>query len=763
MNKNALLNLFVFCLIFLSSSTVYPFPVFYTCENEVILGPSKIDSTDLFEKILLLNKDEQNKTISSWCHGGKDCIERFKFIVSFSTVSEKLAMKVFYKELAAIKESSESEIKNPDLLESVKNLKDSFYELQACQNSMNKLNGDDYITQDNSLIIPYPFHNNYMRITGCKSVSGRVCKPVAKNKIDTVIEEAIAMGTDPYLAIAINFMEGQPEDMGNLSLDPIGVMDIIGCRSKREKKGGKGILNSYQTYYKVNKSVVQDTKLSNKLKSFMTKKGTSLVGNGKSHYCYDVAGKTKPRITTIPQKNSCCLELEFKTPESSSGQVTHALTYEFINRKVNTRYKGKTDPAWRIQRFNGFTNLMGGAEAVPAWRVGVNYRKNPGYGQQTMDYILNSLMFNPYISNKINKEKNDQKKKVKSILCSNKKDGTYYYESNKYFDKVKSSVRLGVIADKFNLGGGFNELTPREQSVIKRELLETATKNSKMPNLLRTAIVTKYESQVSNALKIDPNNLFKKTNVSRIEIWDKKDADVLLSRGDFDYIMDTWDREALYNQVLDKTNLKIHELEQSLNITCQKSYTKYLELYELKQFKRADKEYVLHNNCIHSSDDFVNEIYNGNVNRVGEILKETPSFTRHAREGKALAETIFSQERELASFEESRYEKMVLVFSKHPKATQKMYDARTTRESIGGAISRISELPGYNSSLDKGIRSLYMHQSALDIEIDYPDAYQEYFSKLYKDRRTLEMASDYSWKKLNQGQVQDILGKILKN
>jgi hypothetical protein len=728
-----------------------------------MLDPSKIDTSNLFEKVLNLNKKEQSEKIISWCNGREGCIERFKFIVSFSKVSQNLAMEVFYKELAQLKKEMDGKIENPKLLKSIQRFKGSYMELQACQNAMKELGGQDYITKNDSLIIPYPFHNNYMRITGCNSVSGKSCEPVKKTSVDKVIEEAIAMGTDPYLALAISFMEGQPKDMGHLSLDPIGVMDIIGCSSKRQKKAGKGILNSYQTYYKVKGSTIEDSKLSNKLKSFMRKKGTSLVSSGKSHYCYDVAGKNKPKVSRLAQKNSCCLELDFNTAESSSAEITHALTYEFINRKTNSKYKGKSDPAWRIQRFNGFTNLMGGAEAVPAWRVGVNYRKNPGYGQQAMDYMLNSLMFNPYIANKVKDESKIQQKKLNSILCSDKEDGTYYYESDRYFNKVKSSIRLGVIADKYSLGISYDKLTPREQSVIRRELLETAKHNPKMPKLLRSAVIAKYETQVGNNLQIQPENLFETLAVSRESIWKKRGKESNLGRYDFDYIMETWDQESKYNLKLDKANLDINNFEKRLSETCQSSYQRYLDLYAQKQFNKASREYLLHNDCIHNADEFVSAIYNGDNARVIEVLKENATFRKHSLEALRLVGIISGEESKLSSFQKVRYAKMISIFDKDPQGIQKIFESRTSRESYEEAISRIRKLPGYKKSLDEGIRSLYEHQAALEVEINYADAYDQYFKSLYQSRKTLGLASDYSWKKLDNGQIKTILPKILKN
>jgi len=59
---------------------------------------------------------------------------------------------------------------------------------------------------------------------------------------------------------------------------------------------------------------------------------------------------------------------------------------------------------------------MGGAEGVSPWRAGVNYYKNPAYGYQVMDFILNTLMFNPYISAKID-ELSQKYQKIRTVFC----------------------------------------------------------------------------------------------------------------------------------------------------------------------------------------------------------------------------------------------------------------------------------------------------------------------------------------------------------
>jgi hypothetical protein len=537
-------------------------------------------------------------------------------------------------------------------------------------------------------------------------------------------------------------------------------MDAIGCSSTSLKNGTKGVLNSYQTSYDVKAATKKNDILSSKLKSFLSSNGKSKTSKGSSFYCYDAKGETKPKILKKANKNSCCLDLGFKTGANASGEISHALTYEFINRRIGGHFKGKLDPSWKIQRFNGFTNMMGGAESVPAWRVGVNYRENPSYGQQAMDYIVNSLMFNPYIVNKVKNESKKQNKQLNSIICNGKADGSYFLGSDNYFERVQGSTRLEVIAKKHAEGNAYNDLTEREKSVINRELREVGKTNPYMPNLLRGAVYKKYEKQIKNKLGIEVDNLFEMIKKPNKEIWNENKH--VIPKDDFDYLMSAWDRLDDFKSKIDDVNLKISSAEKKIELYCKTVYKSYLDLYNGKKFDQAEAEYSKYNNCVQNKDDFGDAIYNANKNNALSILSGNPTFGMIIEDWHVLIEKKKSSVQDYNSYLKLERTKMTKVFNKSSELSQKIFEQRSELESIPDAQKRLGQLFPNASGVSKAIASLHPHVEAQGRPEDMEKAFRYYFSNQYQDRKTLGQASDYSWKKLSLKQVERLTEKILK-
>ena len=112
---------FRLCLIFFSffSLKASGFPIFYSCENEILKSADKIDPKNLFEKILKMSKQEQDKILHSWCKGVEECTENLKTIVLFSNSSYDVAEKLFLKELEKLETEFTSKIDNDELLKSI--------------------------------------------------------------------------------------------------------------------------------------------------------------------------------------------------------------------------------------------------------------------------------------------------------------------------------------------------------------------------------------------------------------------------------------------------------------------------------------------------------------------------------------------------------------------------------------------------------------------------------------------------------------------
>ena len=206
--KNYFSQYLLFFVVSILSYDAVAYPLFYTCQNEELKYSEKIDTEDLFEKIIAMDSNEQKELSRFWCKGVAGCVENLKTIISFSNASYKIAEELFLAEIKKINQSMDAKVSdsNISLLKSIASIKDSYSKLQACQNTSSMLTPDDSI-YNGKLLTAYPYDTNYIYITGCKSVNTRSCKPMEKENVDRVIRESIAMNVDPYLTIALTLME----------------------------------------------------------------------------------------------------------------------------------------------------------------------------------------------------------------------------------------------------------------------------------------------------------------------------------------------------------------------------------------------------------------------------------------------------------------------------------------------------------------------------------------------------------------------------
>ncbi|MDP7320509.1 MAG: hypothetical protein QF441_07860 [Bacteriovoracaceae bacterium] len=754
---------FWFLLIGFYSLNAIGFPIFYTCENEVLKNADKIDPKNLFEKILKMSNQEQRTLLNNWCNGKDECLENLKTILQFSNSSYPIAEELFLKELEKLNNGFNLKINDKKLLQEILDFKNEYLNLQACQNTIRQLSPEDYI-HNQSVLIPYPYHSNYMYVTGCRSVNTRSCNPINKESLDRVIAEAISMGTDPYVAIALTLME-VGTDMGSLYLDPIGVMDAVGCGGKQLRNDTlEEVLNSYGTSFKINASVKRNKRLSNDLESFLRLNVNQEVKQGKSYYCYDIVGNSNPDIFTEAQSNSCCLELDFHVSKDSTSNISHALTYEFINKRTEANFRGKEGPEWKLQRFNGYTNLMGAAESVPSWRVGVNYYDNPGYGQQAMDYILNSLLFNPYISKKIDEESKKSKTSWRSILCKGREDGTFYYDSNFFFNSVKDSERLGVIYEKFKKDIPYDKLSMRELQVMNRELSETSKQNSQMPDLLKESIWNKYDEEVYNAIQVDVEDLFIKSNVDKEVLWINNKEKLAITRNEFDEIMTYLEESDSLTEKYDEVDNRISDFASKIWESCdslQDDYEKILNDTQAEQ-ELIDTYYKKYDDCYNESSAFSSMVNSDTIEESKNYLlsKDSKLFNLQEDALKLLEERIEIEKAQEELYRGDRYKKIMRIFKKDNINITNLVSQRFKYESLSSALERLKKMEGYNLNVEKMIIALHGHETATLRGYDYQAAYEEYFNKIYSSRKTLEKTSDYSWERLSEEQIRKIVRKI---
>lgn len=760
-----ILFLLAFLIATIEHNKGYAFPIFYTCEDEQLKTSAKIDSNDLFQKYLAMEKSDRLALLNSWCGDSTECMRNLENIVSFSKISFDSAKEIFVRELGKLKKSKVEKVNDTKLLSEINKFYSVYNEIQACQNTATLLNSEDYITDNGSILTPYPYHSNYMYVTGCSSVNGKSCNPMDKSSTDRVIQESILMEADPYLVIALTLME-EGTSMGSLYLDPIGKMDAIGCRGQQLKNGAKNSLNSYGTSYRIEASVKKNTKLSNKLKNFLSQTNRASVTEGKSYYCYDTLGKGKPKTYSSSQENSCCLELNFEAvgEKNIGSEISHALTYEYINKRLRPKFRGKSAPEWKVQRFNGYTDMMGAAEGVPSWRVGVNYYENPGYGKQVMDYMLNALMFNPYITQQVKNKTTEANSEWSSILCIGRENGTYYYDSDRFFNEVRDSKRLGVIYDKYVKGVKFSELSVRESNVITRELYETSSKNPEMPNLLREAVVTKYENDVLDALELNSEDLFEKTPIPKEEVWQSFKDDLKITREEFDLLMTEWDKQDLNREKIDIVQDKLNKLQTQLYGFCNKIHSEYSEMPRSTddELNASDLVYDKYKKCNDDTNLVTN--YMWDVDEDSLSLSESSPVLEFIGKVKDLTAQYKKLRKEQEdSFQGEKFDKLTAIFLKDQAMARRLFSGRFSYEPLDKALNRLRKSENYSSSIEKKIRSLYHHQEEQRKGVDFEDAYKYYFESMYQSRDTLGKTSDYSWERLKPEQVKKLLPKILRN
>ena len=396
----------------------------------------------------------------------------------------------------------------------------------SCRAVVNELDPSHY-QSGNTCVVGNFNHSPYMYVTG-ERFSGvpdgetKDSSEVGCSGIDLVIESAVAMGQDPYAALAISFMENGTE-VGGLYLDPIGLVGELGCETTRVgsetahryiqankpalqncqkactqapaassstdsksnclqqcydnyMKNAPFNLDSFHTYYKVNYRTVNNPTLADNVRRYIETHAPNSLTDRPGFIC---GSGSQINISEQATPGKCCLATNFMPSDSYSTTTqlaNTALIYDSLKKYVAAplpenlrRADPRENAARRIQRFNGYSDLMGGAEGVSAWRAGVNYNTNPAYGYQAMDFVYNTLLSNPMIVSKIQNAQNKYGK-VKSVICADRPAGSFYASSDYYSNKHAQSTRMDRILDSWNKGiRNFDGLLTREKNVLNNE------------------------------------------------------------------------------------------------------------------------------------------------------------------------------------------------------------------------------------------------------------------------------------------------------
>ncbi len=464
-------------LIFLSSllftSLALTHPIFYKCDQnsqmseflageEVLAGLKKMQAA--------LGGDEK-KLFETLCRGKTECEKNLSQVLALTRISQESAIKergLLLSKLQSQMKVSPSTQTPDELVNLEKSIRSTAAEIAACRQTLTGLDPDAWVI-DGCVTFYYPIKNEYSYANGFKTEIGKkteVMGCASPQELRAEIRKALLMGVDPNVYLSLSLMEEGFSGWVMMELDPIGVARTLGCSELKTNvtQESSGKLESFGNYHQIQSGVVKNHKLASKIELYL-KEIEADVSKSKSYYCLDLENEASASILAKPNSKMCCLELSLRTNDLES--ISEVLTQQHIQDLQSKRPYGSNDPAFKLQAFNGFSKLMGGAEAVSVFRSGIDLTKNPAYGHQAMDYILNNLAANPWLVREIERQKQDLKLKENppSILCEGKTPGQYYIDSKHYFDLHRNTPRMTSILNK-----PYDQMTIREKKVIMGEI-----------------------------------------------------------------------------------------------------------------------------------------------------------------------------------------------------------------------------------------------------------------------------------------------------
>ena len=452
------------------------YPIFFRCNSDGSLSETLTAPELEVVTHRELTAGAQVSQMKSRCAGLTDCYGQFDQIVSLAEQAGELNAEI----LSAKKRISDIRATGPaslTLAQALVKLNQSIY---ACRKDIENLDPlSVYRSQnDKKIFAYYPYDTPYQSVMCYRPDKSR---PTSLNAdlVKQEIEESLIMGVDPYVTLAIHVMEkGNIENKSDLYLDPIAELASLGCvgESRSDPRGAN--INSYSSYYRVPfPQLIRNEKLSEKVEQFVARKSNQVQRGKPSYFCVtpedsedtESTSAMHNTVTAQPNPKGCCLKVGFRVEQFQARYIAEAMRYVFLHAKVEGG--AASNPAERFQTFNGIKKLTGSGEHVSAWRNGVNHFRNPEYGYQAVDYLLNSFLINPAVRKMVEDAQNRYGHKAKSILCRDRKPGLFEVESNAYFVKHRDSPRLETLVPKLVARGYRTEaLNVGEKQVLEDEL-----------------------------------------------------------------------------------------------------------------------------------------------------------------------------------------------------------------------------------------------------------------------------------------------------
>ena len=488
-----------FSLCFSTAANAYP--VYYQCDkdrqmSEFVTGQ---ELAKMLAPLLGKSKSEKEESIGALCAGEEECKRQLNQILTLAKLNLDIADDLQKTELAKISTDvsrSPAQSISQDQFELNRTIQETSLKIEACRRAILTISSDDmeFNGKDGKKVYMYfPYNNEYKYALHCSKydpASKPFCNLPDSDDLTKAIRNAISAGVDPYVYLSIGLMENGSNGWDKLYLDPIGKMTATGCKEIPSDitKAAKGKLNSFENFHEMKAGVVTDDQKAKRLQEQLTTNGQNIIPGKTSYYCRDLTS-AEGGFTSKAESKECCLKLNFTlqanqankpsrmavmesgagmNPYSNSAGSIAEKTFlmDYLRDVQNSSSRGTNDPAFRLQSFNGFSKLMGGAESVPVFRSGVDFTKTPSYGYQSMDFIINSLASNAWIRKEVENQSKILKKKVPSILCQDVTvPGTFKIDSDYYFNKHKDSGRMESIKNK-----PWASMSKREKKVFTEEL-----------------------------------------------------------------------------------------------------------------------------------------------------------------------------------------------------------------------------------------------------------------------------------------------------
>lgn len=528
-------------------STSRAYPIFYACEGG--RANDHLDTKDIKEKVLSMKAaGKSDSEILDICGGQEECFAVLKQALLLTRASAEIANEVFEAlvlEIEARTEKLQADLKvDRSIPETAKNLIVMADAVNECRKEQHDLvpgtfafKGHAASDRDSGwdIFLQHGVDNEYLFVSGIGR-DGKNNRKTNYDAVGTVIQDAIAANVDPYMALAVSYLEaGKPEPF---ALDPMPAMGLMGCSgtkigtfddenagalAKKEaelRAKGEPFYYNWGTFYGYTPKVsatgatAKFYKQLNDIKD-VPSEANAIVSNEPGLACVQNEGTFLAKsngeivdamggpVRLFSKSKACCMKIPYITPRVFNLMANHALGEKLRNTGG--------DPANLLQGFNGY-GVIGITEktGVGAFRYGMRMRDQPQYGAQGMDFILNSFMSNPMIREFVRREEENYGHSPKSLICAGKADGTYVTQSDRYVNMQRGMKRLHTV-----IGKSWSGMTGLERALVRHEYgFVNDLKGKNHPNL-SAAENTRFQAAITqmNSLSEEAKWNYYRTNV----------------------------------------------------------------------------------------------------------------------------------------------------------------------------------------------------------------------------------------------------------